>query len=59
MKIRDRKIEKYAGIRCPCCATFGCTQTHKSKTIISRRSRRKQKQNNLKDLEELEAWIGT
>lgn len=48
----DRKIGKYAGIRCGCCATLGCTQTHKSKTIISRRLRRKDKIKINKSLDE-------
>lgn len=44
IKLHDRKIGGYAGIRCSCCAAFGCKKTHKSKTIISRRNRRKVKQ---------------
>lgn len=46
MSIRrhNKKIGGYAGIRCNCCAAFGCTKTHKSKKAISRRVRRKTKQ---------------
>lgn len=43
MKRHDNKIGKYAGIHCHCCAVFGIKNTHKSKSIISRRARRKEK----------------